>query len=126
MSETQRAWPFMRYSHTIATLTRQHDTKTCLYILYNLSLSIGYFPRIFKHATKIFIPKSGKPQHQIKNYRPFSLLDKHGKLLDKILNTDYHQHGFSYNRGVKTALVVVLVTALFSTTRRTKSRNSQP
>ena len=49
-----------------------------LALIYNLSLSIWYFPRIFKHATMMHIPKSGQSQHHIENYRPISLLDTHG------------------------------------------------
>ena len=96
--------------HLPANMT-QHLTH-----IYNLCLSIGYFPRTFKHATMIFIPKTDKSQHHIVSYRPISLLDVHGKILDKILNTrlDQHitltnnhnprQHGFRHNRGVNTAL----------------------
>ena len=90
-------------------------TKYLLYI-FNQSLSLGYFPDALKHANMIFIPKSNKSQYNIINYRPISLLDIQGKLLDKILNTrltryiDHHninndrQHGFRKHRGTHTAL----------------------
>ena len=66
----------------------------------------------------IFIPKGNKSQYNIKNYRPISLLDIHGKLLDKILtnrltrqlelngHTNDRQHGFRKNRGTHTALAI--------------------
>ena len=86
-----------------------------LYIL-NMSLSMGYFPDTFKHATMIFIPKGLSSQHKVENYRPISLLDTQGKIFDKILNIrlshflecndliNKRQHGFRRNRGTNTAL----------------------
>ncbi|KAF2350129.1 Reverse transcriptase domain [Trinorchestia longiramus] len=67
----------------------------------------------------IFLPKPSTSQHEIKNYRPISLLDIHGKLLDKILTyrlTDHltihniynkRQHGFRHGRGTHTALATL-------------------
>lgn len=84
--------------------------------IFNWSLSAGYFPNPFKHAIMIFIPKGTTSQHDIKNYRPISLLEVHGKILDKILNNrlidhlertgtnNTRQHGFRRNRGTHTAL----------------------
>ncbi|KAF2343476.1 Reverse transcriptase domain [Trinorchestia longiramus] len=70
----------------------------------------------------IFLPKPSTSQHKIKNYRPISLLDIHGKLLDKILTyrlTDHltthniynkRQHGFRHGRGTHTALATIYET----------------
>lgn len=89
--------------------------KFLLYI-FNNALSAGYFPDSYKHAIMIFLPKGSSSQHQVQNYRPISLLDVQGKLLDKILNqrlthhletnglTNIRQHGFRKNRGTHTAL----------------------
>ncbi|KAF2358123.1 Reverse transcriptase domain [Trinorchestia longiramus] len=91
------------------------------YLLYifNNAISLGYFPIKLKHAIMIFLPKPSTSQHEIKNYRPMSLLDIHGKLLDKILTyrlTDHltihniynkRQHGFRHGRGTHTALATL-------------------
>ena len=67
------------------------------YLLYifNRSISAGYFPDSLKHAWMIFIPKGNKSEYNIKNYRPISLLDIHGKagkLLDKFSPTDWRDN----------------------------------
>ena len=84
--------------------------------IYNACLSIGYFPNKLKLAIMIFIPKGSASQHQVQNYRPISLLDSHGKILDNILNkrlthfleqnnkNNPRQHGFRAHRGTHTAL----------------------
>ena len=90
------------------------------YLLYifNQYISAGYFPDSLKHARMIFIPKGNKSQYNTKKYRPISLLDIHGKQLEKILtnrltrqleingHTNDRQHGFRKNRGTHTALAI--------------------
>ena len=90
--------------------------------IYNSAISAGYFPDSYKHAIMIFIPKGSTSQYNIKNYRPISLLDTQGKILDKILNTRLYtylehnniintrQHGFRKNRGTHTALATLCET----------------
>lgn len=92
------------------------NMKQYLLYIFNHSISAGYFPDSFKIAHMIFLPKPSSNQSQVKNYRPISLLDVHGKLLDKILNTrltnhletnnitNPRQHGFRKFRGTHTAL----------------------
>ena len=87
--------------------------------IYNLSLSIGYFPTELKSATMILIPKSPLNLHDIKNYRPISLLDVHAKILDKIINKRFttrlnelnlmnpRQHGFRKDYGTHTAIATI-------------------
>ena len=88
--------------------------------IYNNALSAGYFPDQLKVAHMVLIPKGGAPsQHNIKNYRPISLLDIHAKILDKILNTRLYthlqnnnllntrQHGFRASRGTHTAIATI-------------------
>lgn len=41
-----------------------------LKILFNLYIGTGYFPRIYKKAKIIMIPKPGKPHSLIENHRP--------------------------------------------------------
>ena len=90
-----------------------------LQYIYNHALSAGYFPDALKIATLIFIPKGNKSQHDVKNYRPISLLEIHGKILDRLLqsrlynhletNNKIHpkQHGFRQFRGTGTALAIL-------------------
>lgn len=92
------------------------NMKQYLLYIFNQSLSAGYFPDSFKIANMIFLPKPNSNQSQVQNYRPISLLDVQGKLLDKIINsrltehleqnniTNNRQHGFRKNRGTHTAL----------------------
>ena len=54
--------------------------------IFNHSLSAGYFPNSYKHATMTLIPKAGTSGTAVKDKRPISLLNVDGKLLDKILN----------------------------------------
>ncbi|KAF2345423.1 Reverse transcriptase domain [Trinorchestia longiramus] len=80
----------------------------------------------------IFFPKPSTSQHEIKNYRPISLLDIHGKLLDKILTyrlTDHftihniynkRQHGFRHGRGTHTALATLHETLHIHLNQRNK------
>ena len=101
-----------------ATHLKKLPTNMLTFLLYifNMSLSMGYFPDSYKHAIMIFIPKGSGSQHKVQNYRPISLLETQGKLLDKLINrrlihylelnnyTDDHQHGFRTGRGTHTAL----------------------
>lgn len=87
--------------------------------LYNSTLSAGYFPDRWKESIIRLIPKTGKPVDQALNYRPISLLEVPGKILEKIVNTrlryhleDNNQHhpnqfGFRQDRGTTHALALI-------------------
>ena len=87
--------------------------------IFNHSLSAGYFPNSYKHATMTLIPKAGTSGTAVKYKRPISLLNVDGKLLDKILNKRLYtfleenslqnerQHGFRHNRGTQTAILTL-------------------
>ena len=89
--------------------------------IYNASLSAGYFPHKFKNDMVIMIPKDGRSR-SVDNFRPISLLEVHGKLLEKIINNSlmFHleqqnvlkesQHGFQPNRCTGTALAIATET----------------
>lgn len=90
--------------------------------IFNASLAAGYFPDELKKTKMIFIPKGGKDNKEITNYRPISLLEVTGKLFEKILNArllkylennnllNIRQHGFRPNRGTHTALAIITET----------------
>lgn len=117
-------------------ITAQHlkqlplNMKQHLTHIFNQTLSLGYFPKAFKIATMIFIPKSNTSQYNITNYRPISLLNVEGKLLDKIINTRLtqqlednsytsdKQHGFRKHRGTHTALALFHETLSLATTQK--------
>ena len=87
--------------------------------IFNHSLSAGYFPNSYKHATMTLIPKAGTSGTAVKDKRPISLLNVDGKLLDKILNKRLYtfleennlqnerQHGFRRNRCTQTAILTL-------------------
>jgi hypothetical protein len=54
--------------------------------LINHILSTGHFPRSWKMAHVIPIPKPGKPANEAKNLRPISLLNNLSKILEKVLH----------------------------------------
>lgn len=86
--------------------------------IFNASLSAGYFPDSFKTATLKLIPKPGKSPHYATNFRPISLLEVPGKILERIINSRLRQHleyndlynpaqfGFRTGRGTTHALAL--------------------
>ena len=96
-----------------------HKAIQNLTTIYNHALSMGYIPKIFKIAKMIFIPKGNKPGAEVSDHRPISLMEVHGKVLDKILNRRLQtsindkglnhpdQHGFRPKRGCHTALATI-------------------
>ena len=88
--------------------------------IYNAALSIGYFPKKFKQAITIMIPKKEKSKLNPINYRPISLLEPIGKLFESIINqrvkwyleakAKLHecQFGFRPGRSTHTSLHVML------------------
>lgn len=53
--------------------------------IYNGCIKIGYFPKSFKLAKVIPIPKPGKDRKLITSYRPISLLSCLGKIFERII-----------------------------------------
>lgn len=82
--------------------------------IFNKSLSTGNFPSKWKESYIIPIHKSGN-KNLINNYRPISILNSMGKLLESLINkmlfafvkSDIinEQHGFVPSRGVETNLL---------------------
>lgn len=50
-------------------------------------MKFNYWPKSFKYAKVIPILKSGKPPSDVKSYRPISLLNAIGNILEKVI---YH------------------------------------
>ncbi|KAF2351462.1 Reverse transcriptase domain [Trinorchestia longiramus] len=81
----------------------------------------------------IFLSKPSTLKHEVKNYRPISLLDTHGKVLDKILTyrlTDHltihniynkRQHDFRHRRGSHTVLATLHETLYIHQIQRNKT-----
>ncbi len=53
--------------------------------LFNACLEHGVFPRAWKQASLIFLPKGGKDSSDSKSYRPISLLPVTGKLYERLV-----------------------------------------
>ena len=83
--------------------------------IFNASLACGHFPTLFKSATIVLIPKPKLSVHEVSSYRPISLLEVPGKILERVLNTrltthlednnlhNNRQYGFRHQRGTDTA-----------------------
>ena len=84
--------------------------------IFNCCLSVGYYPKQFKHAHMIFIHKEGTEKDNPLNYRPISLLNTMGKIFGKIINKKLKeflqlhnilkdsQHGFRSKRGTSSLI----------------------
>lgn len=61
------------------------QARVLLLSIFNQCLKIGYWPNAFKNAKIVPIPKPGKPHDNPRNYRPISLLNSLGKIMEKLL-----------------------------------------
>jgi hypothetical protein len=55
--------------------------------LFNAVLEIGYHPRRWKEGRIVMIPKPGKDPHEVKSYRPITLLPILGKIFERVMKT---------------------------------------
>ena len=88
-----------------------------LAVIYNLSLSMGYFMVIYKNGILILTNKPGKNNKYPLNYRAITLLEVPGKVFEKIINDRFmryleennilhpNQYGFRKNEQTETALL---------------------
>lgn len=58
---------------------------TFLTSILNTCLTIGYFPKIWKHARILLFPKPGKNKQYLESYRPISLLTTLSKVLERVI-----------------------------------------
>ena len=89
--------------------------------MYNVTLALGHFPGRFKHAQVVMIPKKPKAA-TVNNYRPISLLEAPGKVLERLLIGRVQQYmeennifqdeqfGFRRHRGTQQAIAVAYET----------------
>ena len=88
----------------------------------NAILSMGYFPIILKNGIIILIPKPGRDAKNPINYRPITLLELPGKILERIVNNSFQrfceenevfhvsQYGFRKGRGTDVAITKIYET----------------
>lgn len=63
-----------------------------LAFIFTQCIKIGYFPKKYKKAIVIMLPKPKKDKSLVKNFRPVSLLSCVGKLLERIMKTRLINH----------------------------------
>ena len=85
----------------------------------NLSVSMGYFSIVLKNGIIVLIPKPGKDSKIPINYRPITLLEIPGKIIERIINKRLHrfcernnifhkdQYGFRAGKGTDIAIAKV-------------------
>jgi len=60
--------------------------------LFDRCLEAGRFPREWKKARMVLLPKEGKPAGTPSAYRPICLLDEAGKLFERIIAARLRGH----------------------------------
>jgi ribonuclease HI len=95
--------------------------KTVLHSLFNICLKFGYFPKKWKEAKLILIPKS----HENSSFRPISLLPVIGKVFDKLITNrltfflhsksllSSNQFGFTRQKSTSGALQLITDTVRY-------------
>ena len=99
--------------------------------LFNSTLALGHFPTPFRHALVTFIPKKENPA-TTDDFRPISLTEILGKLLEKVVNSRLIRHlesrnilqnnqfGFRPKRGTETAIQLGYETIAQALSRKNK------
>ena len=88
----------------------------------NLSISMGYFSIVLKNRIIILIPKPGKDSKTPINYRPITLLEIPGKIIERIINKRlhrfcernkiFHKEQYGFRAGKVTDLAITKVNEL--------------
>ena len=96
----------------------------------NLSFFMGYYPSIFKNGLFVFSHKTGKDPRNAENYRPITLLEVPGKLVERLINDrasrffeenslyNPQQFGFCRGKGTDTAMAVAYVSIALTQQKR--------
>ena len=108
----------------IAIKALHHYHPSILPALFTACLVNGYFPKQWRHARVVFIPKPGKDPTLTDSYRPISLLSTIGKVLERLINEEItsntqlceQQHGF--RKGIGTEIAINKVLTAFNNTAR--------
>ena len=66
------------------------NIKQTLTMVYNVALAFAHFPGRFKHAKVVMIPKKTNAV-TVNEYRPISLLEVPGEILERLLNDRVQQ-----------------------------------
>ena len=87
--------------------------------LVNLLLSMGYFTIIYKNGIMVMTPKTDKDNRDPLSYRPITLLETPGKLLERVINDrlyiyletnnlmNKNQYGFRRGLGTEQAILKI-------------------
>ena len=96
----------------------------------NATISMGYFPIILKNSLIILIPKPGKDAKNPINYRPITLLELPGKILEKIVNKRFqrfcednevfHKNEFCFRKGTGTNIAITKIYEKISINQKRK------
>ena len=96
----------------------------------NLTISMGYFPDYFKTAILCFLGKPNKDLTRPINYRPISLLEVTGKILERILcdrisrylesNDILNENQFGFRKGRGTQIALASLYEKISLTQKRK------
>ena len=83
----------------------------------NLLISMGYFSVVFKNGQLVMTPKEEKDNRIAINYRPITLLEVPGKILERTINDHFYEHletnnilhpnQFSFRKGYGTEVAIL-------------------
>ena len=102
----------------------------CYTLLTNLAFSMGYYPTIYKNGMIVFANKPGKDPRYAENYRPITLLEVPGKVMERLVNDrvssffemnnlyNQNQYGFRREKGTDSAIAVAYETIALTQQKR--------
>ena len=98
----------------------------------NILLSMGYFSVVFKNGLMVFTPKGNKDGRDVLNYRPITLLEVPGKVLEKTINDRFaeyledsnlfNENQYGFRRGLGTELALAKIYELIALNQRERSQ----
>ena len=98
----------------------------------NILLSMGYFSVGFKNGLMVFAPKGDKDSRDVLNYRPITLLEVPGKVLEKTINERFAKHlennhlfnvnQYGFRKGLGTELALAKTYELIALNQRERSQ----